>query len=189
MTTPHAKTALVIVGMPGSGKSTLASFLRVHEWNIVRFGDCTMLELERKGLPINEANERMAREALRREHGMAAFAKLSLPAIEHALEDAKHVALDGLYSWSEYKHLRMHLEARLLLVSVFTPRRERYARLTHRKERPLTPSEAESRDFAEIENIEKGGPIALSDHTILNCGTIVDMERDLERILQAEGLW
>ena len=32
----------------------------------------------------------------------------------------------------------------------------------------LTPKQANERDHAEIENLEKGGPIAMADYTIVN---------------------
>ncbi len=185
---PAPKTALVIVGMCGSGKSTLAEFLSARKWPMVRFGSVTIDELKRRGLPIQEATERSVREELRKKHGMAAFAALSLPAIEEALERRRKVVIDGLYSWSEYKHLHDRLKARLLVVAVFTPRRARYERLASRSVRPLTAEEAESRDVAEIERIEKGGPIALADFTLLNGGTVGDLEQSLLRILEAEGV-
>ena len=34
--------------------------------------------------------------------------------------------------------------------------------------RPLTGSEARTRDYAEIENLHKGGPIAIADYLIVN---------------------
>jgi dephospho-CoA kinase len=180
--------ALVIVGMAGSGKSTLAAFLARERWPIVRFGDITMAELQRRGLPVQEPNERAIREELRGEHGMEAFAILSLPAINQALERAGRVAIDGLYSWSEYRYLKRRLHAKMIVVAVFTSRAERYQRLGSRGVRPLTVEEAESRDFAEIEKLEKGGPIALADHTIVNAGTVEELEQALARILRAEGV-
>jgi dephospho-CoA kinase len=32
----------------------------------------------------------------------------------------------------------------------------------------MTAQQARERDWAEIENLEKGGPIAIADHTIIN---------------------
>jgi dephospho-CoA kinase len=185
---PSRKIALVIVGMCGSGKSSLAAFLSARGWPVVRFGGVTMDELERRGLPIVEANERAVREELRRIHGMAAFAILSLPAIERALETAGKVVIDGLYSWTELKWLQANLAGRMATVAVFTPRAERYRRLAVRPVRPLTAAEAESRDVAEIENLEKGGPIAFADRTIMNVGSIPDLEEEFLRVLRDEGV-
>ena len=182
------KIALVIVGMCGSGKSSLAAFLSARGWPVVRFGEVTMDELKRRGLPIVEPKERAVREELRRIHGMAAFAILSLPAIERALATSGKVVIDGLYSWTELKWLQANLAGRMATVAVFTPRAERYRRLAVRPVRPLTAAEAESRDVAEIENLEKGGPIAFADRTIMNVGSIRDLEEDLLRVLREEGV-
>jgi dephospho-CoA kinase len=46
--------------------------------------------------------------------------------------------------------------------------------------------EAVSRDHAEIENIEKGGPIALADYTIVNNGSRENLVGQLDRILRDE---
>jgi dephospho-CoA kinase len=107
----------------------------------------------------------MVREELRSKHGMDAYARLSLPAIRRSLSQGP-TAIDGLYSWSEYKFLKTRFGERMKVVAIFTPRAMRYARLSKRPERPLTFEEAEQRDFAEIENVEKGGPIAIADYTL-----------------------
>ena len=61
----------------------------------------------------------------------------------------------------------------------------RYARLAERAEaeadpartvRRLSPEEARRRDYAEIEGIEKGGPIAMADVMIVNEATVEALE-------------
>lgn len=140
-----------------------------------------MEELERRGLEVNESNEKKVREALREEHGMAAFAKLNLDKIESALEKS-NVIVDGLYSWAEYKVLKEKFDDRLNVLAIFTPRAVRYERLGVRDVRPLTPAEAQARDFAEIENIEKGGPIAMADFTVINDGDINELRSSLNKL-------
>ena len=54
------------------------------------------------------------------------------------------------------------------LLCIWAPPVERYRRLANRKIRPLSEAEAMSRDIAEIENLHKGGPIALADYLIVN---------------------
>jgi dephospho-CoA kinase len=51
--------------------------------------------------------------------------------------------------------------------------------------RSFTKEEARARDFAEIENIEKAGPIAMADYTIINIGSVEQMKIELNKILQA----
>jgi len=173
---------LVIVGMPGSGKSTVARYLQGQGWRVIHFGEITMRELKARGLPPNEPNERMVRERLREEHGMDAYARLLLPTIEDAVSISP-TAIDGLYSWAEYKLLRQHLGSRMHVVATFTTRSKRYERLCHRPDRPLTPEESELRDVAEIENLEKGGPIAMADHVILNDASEEELLRAVDRLL------
>ena len=172
---------LAIVGMPGAGKSVVVDYLRGKGWTVVHFGGVTMRELERRGLAVNETNERAVREDLRKRHGMEAFAKLSMEEVLNGLSKGPTV-IDGLYSWSEYKFLRNQLSRRFYVVNVFTSRQIRYDRLLHREVRPLSHEEAEARDFAEIENLEKGGPIAMADFTLLNDGTIENLYSEIDKL-------
>ena len=50
--------------------------------------------------------------------------------------------------------------------------------------RSFTEKEAKARDYAEIENIEKGGPIAMADFTIVNIGTIEELKEKVSEILK-----
>ena len=173
---------LVLVGMPGSGKSSVAGYLRERGWHIIRFGEITMRELKSRGLPVNEANEKAIREELRVSGGMDAYARLSLTEITEMLL-RKPVVVDGLYSWSEYKFLRSQFGKRMKVVAIYTTRDMRYRRLGNRPERPLTALESEQRDIAEIENLEKAGPIAMADCTIVNDGTEEDLYNNIEKLI------
>jgi dephospho-CoA kinase len=173
---------LIIVGMAGSGKSTIAEHLKEKGWHIVHFGEITMRELEKRGLPISEANEKAVREELRDNNGMAAYARLSLEEIKRSLMTTPTL-IDGMYSWSEYMYLKQHFGAQTVVVSIFTTRSIRYERLSRRPKRPLTVEEAELRDFAEIENVEKGGPIAMADYTLVNDGTEEELLREFDKLL------
>jgi len=173
---------LIIVGMAGSGKSSVAQHLQKKGWRVIRFGAITIDEVKSRALPVNEANEKSVREELRAKHGMDAYARLSLPEIKESLLNSPTI-IDGLYSWSEYKFLKKRFGKRMTVVATFTPRSVRYDRLARRPERPLTFKEAEQRDFAEIDNVEKGGPIAMADYTIINDGIEKDLCRALDRLL------
>ncbi len=172
-----------LVGMCGSGKSVICEYFQKLGWEFVYFGGVTMDELKRRGWEKNEQNERTVREELRAEHGPAAFAKLLLPTIEEKLKSSC-VALDGLYSWSEYKVLKEAFGDRMQVIAVIADRAVRYSRLAKRIVRPLTPEQAQSRDVAEIENLEKGGPIAMADYFVFNNGNMEDTLAQVEKIVK-----
>ena len=157
-----AMKVVALVGMAGSGKSEVARIFQEKGFIPVRFGDITDEEVARRGLELNEANERIVREELRRERGMTAYAELNLPRIDAARQKAD-VVVDGLYSWEEYIFLKDYYKEDLAVVAVWASPAARYARLGGRERRGLAAKEAAGRDRAEIENINKGGPIAMAD--------------------------
>jgi len=171
-----------IVGMTGAGKSKVARIFEEHGFSRIRFGDLTDDEIKKRGLELKEENERYIRELLRKQHGMSAYAKLNLPRIDSALERSD-VVIDGLYSWEEYTFLKSYYQEDFYVVAVWASPRTRYARLTSRLNRHLTLEEAANRDRAEIENINKGGPIAMADFTIINESSLEDLEKEVKRII------
>ncbi len=173
-----------IVGMPGAGKSEVATFLTEQGLTYIHFGDVTQDELTRRGLPVNEANERVVREEMRATHGMAAYAILNLTRIAAALGQGS-VVVDGLYSWEEYLVMKERFGDRLVVVAVTASPATRQLRLATRPVRPLSAAEVIARDRAEIEMLNKGGPIAIADITLVNEGTLVELRRQAERVLEA----
>lgn len=173
-----------IVGMPGAGKSEVARVFEESDFIRVRFGDVTDQEIKKRGLALTEENERRIRERLRQEHGMSAYAKLNQPRIDAARKQS-NVVIDGLYSWEEYVFLKQHYGEYFYVVAVWASPATRHARLGLRSNRPLTLDEAASRDRAEIENTNKGGPIALADFTILNQSSVTDLRKETEIIISA----
>ena len=173
-----------IVGMTGAGKSEVSRVFEENGFTRVRFGDVTDEEIAKRGLELNENNERYFRELLREQHGMAAYARLNLPRIDSALKHSD-VVIDGLYSWEEYIFLKNRFGEDFSVVAVWASPRTRYARLAGRSNRRLTLDEAVSRDGAEIENINKGGPIAMADFTIINESSLEDLRQEARRVISA----
>jgi len=173
---------VAVVGMPGSGKSEVARVFEQNSFTRVRFGDITDAEVRQRGLELNEKNERDVREQLRQEHGMAAYAKLNLPRIDAAIKKSD-VVIDGLYSWEEYNFLKDHYKDNFSVIAVWASPQTRYARLAGRANRSLTPAEAASRDRAEIENTNKGGPIAMADFTVANESTLEDLRQQVRKVI------
>jgi dephospho-CoA kinase len=172
---------IALVGLPGAGKSTVTDVLVAHGFERVYFGGLTLEKLHEAGLEVNETNERSMREQLRRDHGMAAYAKLNVPKIEAALTRGPTI-IDGLYSWEEYLFLREHFP-QMEVVAVYAPPKLRYERLGTRKERPLSEPEVRSREESQIENINQAGPIAMADWTFVNVGGTKELIRSVEEYI------
>ncbi len=171
-----------IVGLCGAGKTSVARILEAAGFSYLRFGDATMEELKRRGLAVNERNERTIREEIRAEHGMAAYAVLNYSKIRE-LSKRGDVVIDGLYSWEEYLWLKKRM-SRLLILAVYTLPQKRAARLSKRSERPLTLEEMRRRDLAEIENLNKAGPIAIADYTVLNNSTKGELKSKVQDFIR-----
>jgi dephospho-CoA kinase len=176
------RKVVALVGMAGSGKSEVARIFEQKGYFRVRFGDITDIELKKRNLELNETNERHIRELLRKELGMAAYAIANQPRIDQALKNSDVVA-DGLYSWEEYLSFKSYYAANFIVVAVYSSPKSRYARLTERNHRPLTNEEASSRDKSEIENLNKGGPIAMADYTIINENNLDYLRLQTELVL------
>ncbi|MDD3341198.1 MAG: AAA family ATPase [Bacilli bacterium] len=175
--------AIAVVGMCGTGKSVVTEILKEHGFQNIYFGDVVLNKVRAMGLPLTQANERPVREQLRKDYGMAAIAVEVYPEIEKTLEKG-NVSLESLYSWSEYKYIKERLGDQFMVLAIVSNAKDRYERLTTRTIRPLTEEEAKGRDYAEIENSEKGGPIAIADYYIYNSGKEEDLKQKVEEFLQ-----
>lgn len=171
---------IAVVGLCGSGKSEVTNIFIENKFEKVYFGDVTFDEMKKRNLPVTPENEKMMREELRATNDMAIYAKKSEPRIKQAYEEGKNVVVESLYSWSEYKYLKEIYKDNFKLLAVVTDRDIRAERLKNRPYRPLTDEEVTTRDYSEIENIEKAGPIAIADHFILNNGSFDELKKQVE---------
>jgi dephospho-CoA kinase len=167
---------ICITGLTGAGKSVASDFFVNKGFQFLRFGQITLDEVKKRGLEPIEANERLIREEFRKKYGMGAYAILNLPKIRSLLKKGD-VLGDGLYSFEEYKILKEEFGDDLIVIAIYAPAELRYERLENRKlettdadlrHRPATREAAKSRDFAELENLNKGATIAMADFTIVN---------------------
>lgn len=185
------KEVIAFVGMPGSGKGTCSDYL--HEkygWPIVHFGNMVYEEVGRRGLD-NVKDEVFVREDMRAQEGPAVLAKhVSRKTDELFASGNDVVVLDGLYSWSEYKYLSEKYDESFLVIAVAAAKKIRRQRVLDRQDshRKYTLEQLVTREVAEIENLEKGGPIAYADYTLANEKTLEELLGDLDKILQAEKI-
>lgn len=183
------KKVITLVGMPGAGKSYCVEYLENVGLPSVYFGGITLDEIRARGLDINPENEKMVREDIRAKEGKAAYAARIIKKINEIFKSgSSYVVADGLYSWTEYKEFKQAFGDNAIIIAITAPRNVRHQRLENRPVRPLTSTEVSAREYAEIENIEKGGPIANADYTIVNDSAPEDMLAKLRQILSSEGI-
>ena len=174
---------LAFVGLPGSGKSTAVEYFTKNGYPKVYFGGVVLEAMREHGIEITPENEKVFRERLREEHGKDVIVNRIVEQIQRLIDAGQHrIIADGLYTWTEYKILKKAFPGELNVVAIVAPRRVRYHRLSERPIRPLTATEAYERDTSEIENLEKGGPIAIADHYIGNGSTVEALHVQLHEL-------
>lgn len=160
---------IALVGLAGSGKSTAVDYLTGKSYPKVYFGGVIYKAMQEAGIDITWESQQTFREEIRQREGKDFVVKRIIKELHDLISAGqKTIIADGLYTWTEYKALKREFPGELTVVAILTPKHLRHHRLTLRPERPLTIEEANARDWAEIENLEKGGPIAMADYFVIN---------------------
>lgn len=175
---------LAFVGMAGAGKSSAVDFITANGHPKIYAGGVVYDEMRAQNIEITPESQKIFREEMRTMHGPDYFIRKCAEQM-HRLINAgqKYIVLDGLYTWSEYKFLKKEFPGELTVIAIVAPRKLRHRRLAQRPERPFTKKEAIERDWSEIENLEKGGPIAIADDYIINDGNLDDLHAKLSGVI------
>lgn len=175
---------IAFVGLTGSGKSAVVDYLTEKGYPKVYFGGVILDAMTEAGLEHTQENEKPFREELRTREGKDFVVNRIVKQIKNLIDAGQHrIVADGLYSWTEYKVLKTAFPGELSVVAIIVPKRLRHQRLSIRPVRPLTSQGADERDWAEIENLEKGGPIAIADYFVINDGDIEKLHHDIDAII------
>ncbi|MBR3248660.1 AAA family ATPase [Candidatus Saccharibacteria bacterium] len=178
---------LAVVGMSGSGKSVVVNHLTEKGYPKVYFGGMIYKEMEKRGIERTEdgSSEKEFREMIRATEGADWVVRQVIEEV-HDLIGAgqKRIILDGVYSWTEYKTLKHEFPGRLTFLAVVVDKNLRYARVARRPERAFDAKAIRERDQSEIENLEKGGPIAAADYYVLNNGTVDETCEQVDGVLK-----
>ena len=183
---------IAIVGMSGSGKSVVVDHLIKKGYPKVYFGGMIYKEMEKRGIPRTEdgESEKKFREEIREKEGKDWVVNQVIKETKDLINAGqKRIILDGVYSWTEYKILKKEFPKNLYFVAVVVDKKLRYDRVSIRPDRPFDSTAIRERDRSELENLEKGGPIAAADYYILNNGTIKEAEDRLDDILKEIEFW
>lgn len=175
---------IALVGMSGSGKSVAVDYLTSKGYPKVYFGGMIYKEMAKRGVERTPDSERDFREMIRETEGKDWVVRQVIDEVHDLMKAGqKRIILDGVYSWTEYKTLKHEFPGMLTFIAIVVTKKLRYKRVAARPDRPFNAEEIRERDRSEIENLEKGGPIAAADYYVLNDGTVVDMEKNLQKIL------
>ena len=178
---------LAVVGMSGSGKSVVVDCLTEKGYPKVYFGGMIYKEMKKRGIERTEdgESEKNFREMIRETEGKDWVVRQVIKETNDLIEAGqKRIILDGVYSWTEYKTLRHEFPGCTTFLAVVVDKNIRYARAAERADRAFDANAIRERDRSEIENLEKGGPIAAADYYILNNGTVDDLKENLNKILK-----
>lgn len=178
---------LAVVGMSGSGKSVVVDHLTSKGYPKVYFGGMIYKEMEKRGIVRTEdgESEKEFREMIRDTEGKDwVVRQVIAEAKDLVAAGQKRIVLDGVYSWTEYKTLKHEFPRNLTFLAVVVDKKIRYKRVANRPGRAFDAAAIRERDRSEIENLEKGGPIAAADYYILNNGTIEETTANLDKILK-----
>ena len=182
---PQKRKYVAFLGMPGSGKTEATAYVQgKYSCPKVHFGQITFDEMKKRGLEPTQENERAVREDLRDRFGEDYYAQEIVKRIE-LLGNVPMVLVESLYSWVEYEVLKKRFGERFFAIAIHASPAIRYDRLARRKERPLSREEAESRDIAQLKRLEQGMPIALADRVIENNGTVEDLYKRIDEVLES----
>lgn len=181
---------IAVVGMSGSGKSVIVDYLTRKGYPKVYFGGMIYKEMEKRGIErtADGESEKKFREQIREEEGKDWVVNQVIAEAKDLISAGqKRIVLDGVYSWTEYKILKKAFQKSITFVCVVVDKQLRYDRVAKRPGRSFDATAIRERDRSEIENLEKGGPIAAADYYVLNNGTIPDAESRLDEILKEIG--
>lgn len=181
---------LAVVGMCGSGKSTAIDYLIEKKIPKVYFGGIIYKAMAEAGIERTEdgESEKIFREEIRKKEGKDFVVKRVVKETKDLIAAGqKRIVLDGLYSWTEYKILRKEFPTEMTVVAIVVPKALRRKRLAIRPDRPFDAQAAAERDRSEIENLEKGGPIAIADYYVDNSGTIKEFHEKFAALCKEIG--
>jgi len=175
---------IAFVGLAGAGKSSAVEFLTSQGYPKVYFGGVLFEEMQKAGIEPTEENQKVFRKQLRANEGKDYIAKRIVDQINDLIASGQHrIVADGVYSWTEYKTLKSEFPGELIVVAIIASKHLRHRRLNVRPVRPLTDLEANQRDWSEIEDLEKGGPIAVADYSIVNDSDLENLHDQIDQVI------
>ena len=175
------KTGIGVVGLPGSGKSIVAEVAKAYSIPTVIMGDIIRQLCIDNELESNSENIGTIMVNIRKEEGMNAVAKRTLPKIAEVKENV--VVIDGLRSYEEVELFRENLK-KFIILAIHASPRTRYMRINERGRLDDTKNlkAFQDRDEREIRaGIAK--IVALADIMFVNEGKIKPLKKLIGNVI------
>ena len=186
MSNQKSTQLIAFVGLAGSGKSTAVDYVSQRGYPKIYFGGIIYRAMEEAGIEVTWESQEKFREDIRSREGKDFVVKRAIKEARGLIDAGqRRILLDGLYTWSEYRILKHEFPGELTVIAVVTPKPLRYRRMAKRPERPMQPREVDQRDWSEIENLEKGGPIAIADYFVNNDSDVDKLHQQVNSILES----
>lgn len=168
-------------GLAGAGKTTTLEILeRFGVGAKVYVGSFVTAEVARRGMAATPEGERRVREELRASGGMAALAQLAYPTISGILDAGRVALVDAIYCVEEYEFYRERCSDRVVRIAIQTAKTQREQRLALRALRPIDAEALTKRDEFELAQLGLADVMAAAEHTIVNDGSLNDLESALQ---------
>lgn len=178
---------LAVVGMPATGKSeVLKTLVDKYKFYHLYYGGITIDEVKRRGLEVNELNEKFVREDMRKSGDMGIYSRFMIPKIEEAVNNGcKRIILESMYNIWEYELIKEKYRENFKVLAIHSDFDVRLKRISSRADRKLNLDELNSRQISEAKNLGKGTVISLADYHIVNNGYEMSVfENDVNDFLQ-----
>ncbi len=163
--------------MPGAGKTTAIEMMMKYGASCVCMGDVIRHEAETRSLRKNRENLSRLMFELREKEGPMIVAKRCIEKIKAA--ESNLVIVDGLRGLEEVEYFQQFFP-NFQVILVHAKARIRFQRLLKRgrSDDPKDWQTFHQRDLNEL-SIGMGKVIALSDHILLNNGTLEELEQQI----------
>ena len=177
---------VAFVGLSGSGKTSAVDYMTNKGYPKVYGGGVLYAAMAAAGIERTQENENRFRLESREQEGADYIAVRIDKEINDLINAGqRRIIVDGLYSWDEYKTMKRDFPGEMNVIAIVAPKHIRHHRLLTRPERPLTEAEANERDWREIEDIQKGGPIAIADHFVINDKDRNNLTMQIDKIMES----
>ncbi len=170
---------LVTTGMPGAGKEEFLQMCKARGAKVVRMGDAVRAKAKEFGLDPSDASVGTLANEERKRFGMDVWAKRTIPLVGGDL-----VVIDGTRGPDEIRAFKIAFGEALMVVAIHSSQKTRFDRLKGRG-RPDSPSTMEEFEARERRELAwgLGEVIALADYMVVNEGTIPDLKREVNMLL------